>query len=83
MHVDGYCPGCGGGEGNQSCKIAKCSLVHEKVEYCSQCSEFPCEKYEGIDEYDSVIVEAKKNLYDEILKIYNEAYKRYLKKMQK
>ena len=55
MHVDGYCPGCGGGEGNQSCKIAKCSLVHEKVEYCSQCSEFPCEKYEGIDEYDSFI----------------------------
>lgn len=26
MHVGGYCPGCGGGEGNQSCAIARCSL---------------------------------------------------------
>lgn len=55
MHLDHYCPGCGGGEGNQSCKIAKCSLEHDKVEYCNQCSEFPCEKYVGIDEFDSFI----------------------------
>lgn len=55
MHLDKYCPGCGGGEGNQSCKIAKCSLEHDKVEYCNQCSEFPCEKYEGIDDFDSFI----------------------------
>lgn len=26
MHIDGYCPGCGGGAGNQSCRIARCSL---------------------------------------------------------
>lgn len=25
MHVGGYCPGCGGGEGNQSCAFARCS----------------------------------------------------------
>lgn len=55
MHLDGYCPGCGGGEGNQSCKIARCSLQHGKVEYCSQCQEFPCEKYEEIDAVDSFI----------------------------
>lgn len=55
MHLDGYCPGCGGGEGNQSCKIARCSLSHDKIEYCSKCREFPCEKYEGIDEFDSFI----------------------------
>lgn len=23
MHIDGYCPGCGGGAGNQSCRIAR------------------------------------------------------------
>lgn len=55
MHLDGHCPGCGGGAGNQSCAIAKCSLQHDKVEYCFLCSEYPCHRYEGIDEYDSFI----------------------------
>lgn len=55
MRLDGYCPGCGGGEGNQSCKIARCSLQHGKPEYCSQCQEFPCEKYENIDAFDSFV----------------------------
>lgn len=55
MHLDGYCPGCGGGEGNQSCKIARCSLQQGNPEYCSQCQEFPCEKYADIDEFDSFI----------------------------
>lgn len=55
MKIDGYCPGCGGGAGNQSCSIAKCSLQHGGVEYCYQCSEFPCKKYEGIEEFDSFI----------------------------
>lgn len=45
----------GGGEGNQSCKIARCSLQHGKPEYCSQCKEFSCEKYENIDEFDSFV----------------------------
>ena len=55
MRLGGHCPGCGGGEGNQSCKIAKCSLQHGKPEYCSHCQEFPCEKYEEIDAVDSFI----------------------------
>lgn len=55
MHLGGNCPGCGGGEGNQPCKIAKCSLEHGKIEYCNQCEKFPCEKYPGEDEYDSFI----------------------------
>ena len=55
MYLDSYCPGCGGGEGNQSCKIARCSLSHGKVEYCSQCEEFPCEQYRKEDEFDSFI----------------------------
>lgn len=55
MQLGGFCPGCGGGEGNQSYKIARCSLQHGKLEYCSQCQEFPCDKYEKIDEFDSFI----------------------------
>lgn len=55
MRIDGHCPGCGGGKGNQSCSIAKCSLRHDKVEYCFLCPEYPCDRYEGIEEYDSFI----------------------------
>ncbi len=55
MRLDGYCPGCGGGDGNQSCSIAKCSLQHDKVEYCFLCPEYTCMKYKGAEEYDSFI----------------------------
>ena len=55
MNLNQYCPGCGGGEGNQSCSIAKCSLQHGNVEYCSQCKNYPCEKYNNIDDFDSFI----------------------------
>lgn len=37
MHLGGYCPGCGGGEGNQSCAIARCSLEHGGPEFCWDC----------------------------------------------
>lgn len=55
MRLGGYCPGCGGGEGNQSCAVARCSLDHGGVEYCFQCGEFPCARYESEDAYDSFI----------------------------
>jgi len=53
MHIGGHCGGCG--FGNQSCKIAKCSLAHGEIEYCYECEQYPCEKYQHIDEYDSFI----------------------------
>ena len=34
MHLDSYCPGCGGGEGNQSCKIARCNDGRKKPFFC-------------------------------------------------
>ena len=55
MNLNHYCPGCGGGEGNQACSIAKCSLAHGNVEYCFQCENYPCKKYDNIDEFDSFI----------------------------
>ncbi len=55
MKLGGYCPGCGGGEGNQSCSIAKCSLEHERIEHCYLCPKYPCSHYEGVEEYDSFI----------------------------
>ncbi|MDD3142293.1 MAG: DUF3795 domain-containing protein [Lachnospiraceae bacterium] len=53
MLLDGHCGGCG--NGNQSCKIARCSLEHGKIEYCYECRNYPCEKYQGIDDFDSFI----------------------------
>lgn len=53
MLLGNYCGGCG--NGNQSCKIAKCSLEHGKIEYCYECGQYPCEKYQHIDDYDSFI----------------------------
>lgn len=55
MNLNQYCPGCGGGEGNQTCSIAKCSLQHGRVEYCFQCENYPCETYDKVDEFDSFI----------------------------
>jgi len=55
MYIGRYCPGCGKGEGNQSCSIARCSLKYNNMEYCFFCFNFPCEKYKGIEEYDSFI----------------------------
>ena len=82
MHIDGYCPGCGGGEGNQPCRIAKCSLKRnsenrnrKKIEYCHQCPEFPCEYYENIDEYDSFIThQNRRSDLDKHRNIGKEAY---------
>lgn len=55
MFLGKYCPGCGGGEGNQSCKIARCSMEHGGIEYCYQCGEYPCSKYDPIGDYDIFI----------------------------
>lgn len=55
MHLGGYCPGCGGGAGNQSCRIAKCSLEHGGIQFCWECSEYPCTHYEGFDDGDSFV----------------------------
>lgn len=55
MKLGKHCPGCGGGTGNQSCSIAKCSLQRENIQYCFQCADYPCEKYHDINLFDSFI----------------------------
>lgn len=67
MHLGGYCPGCGGGSGNQACAIARCSLQHGSVEYCFECSEFPCGRYDGLEEYDSFI--SHRNMIRDLKKV--------------
>ena len=55
MHLGGYCPGCGGGAGNQSCTIANCSLEHGDIQFCWKCPEYPCPRYKGFDDGDSFV----------------------------
>ncbi len=55
MHLGGYCPGCGGGAGNQSCPIARCSLEHGGLPFCWECPEYPCHRYKGFDDGDSFV----------------------------
>ena len=55
MNLGGYCPGCGGGAGNQSCAVARCALEQGGVEFCTQCGQFPCARYRKLLEYDSFI----------------------------
>lgn len=55
MYIGKYCPGCGGGEGNQSCSIKRCAYEHDSLQFCHQCKQFPCVKYESEDVYDSFI----------------------------
>ena len=50
------CTGCAG-EGSRhclACKILACCL-DKNLEICYLCAEFPCQKYGGIDTYDSFI----------------------------
>lgn len=56
MKLDGYCPGCGGtARGKSNCSLARCNLEHGGYEYCFECGEYPCKKYDGATESDSFI----------------------------
>ena len=55
MHLDGYCPGCGGGAGHQGCAVIRCSRQHGGVEFCFQCAQYPCDRYLTPPEYDVLL----------------------------
>lgn len=75
MNLNHYCPGCGGGEGNQTCSIAKCSLQHENIEYCFQCAHYPCIRYDRIEEFDSFITHKHQTQdMDKFIKLGAELY---------
>jgi translation initiation factor IF-1 len=59
-HTDGSskCPGCGGPDfhlKHPSCAVITCNSKHDNVEYCFQCSAYPCEKYTKTSTQDSFI----------------------------
>jgi len=59
-HTEGVskCPGCGGKDfhlKHPACAVITCNTKHDKVEYCFQCSEYPCKKYVAVSDSDSFI----------------------------
>ena len=76
MQIRGECSGCfNGSTCYQSCPIAPCSVRHGNVQYCYQCEEYPCRRYDGIDAYDSLI--SHRNQKRDLMKakqVGNEAY---------
>ncbi len=56
MYIRGNCDGCfTDSPCYPTCPIAPCSIRHGNVEYCFECSEYPCPRYDGIDLHDSLI----------------------------
>lgn len=56
MFVKKTCSGCiKGSMCYNICNIVPCSLEHGAVDYCFECEDYPCDKYEGIDENDSLM----------------------------
>lgn len=56
MFIRGGCSGCREGSTcYQICEFAPCSIEHGNLDYCFECDEYPCEKYDGVDLHDSLI----------------------------
>ncbi len=52
------CPGCGGNNfhlKHPTCSVITCNLNHDKVEFCYECKQFPCIKYQELSKKDSFI----------------------------
>lgn len=56
MFIRGGCTGCiEGSTCYMVCEFAPCSIEHGNIDYCFECGEYPCEKYDGVDLHDSLI----------------------------
>ncbi|MDD3411569.1 MAG: DUF3795 domain-containing protein [Eubacteriales bacterium] len=74
MKLGGYCPGCGGGDGNQGCSIASCAMRRNLSSYCCDCEQYPCSKYDDVNQYDSFITHRNQRLDMERAQRDMEAY---------
>jgi hypothetical protein len=87
-HTDGTskCPGCAGegfSEKHPSCGVLTCCQKRD-LEYCFDCEECPCKKYDGADSKDSFI--SHKNQFSDMDKAKSKGLENYkaelLSKMQ-
>ncbi len=80
MRMGGYCPGCGGGPGNQGCAIARCARQRGGVQFCWECPEYPCPRYEGFDDGDSFV--PHRNRQQDIAQVQKLGLEAYLAQME-
>lgn len=77
------CPGCGGIDfhlKHPSCAVITCSRKHGDVEYCYQCSSYPCERYSRIGEKDSFM--SYRNVITDFEKAKTDGVEQYLTELQ-
>ena len=60
FHTEGTskCPGCGGEDfslKHPTCAVVTCNDKHDHVEFCFECSQYPCERYKNANLLDSFI----------------------------
>ncbi len=81
MQIRGECSGCfNGSTCYQTCPIAPCSVRHGNVDYCFQCPEYPCKRYDGIDAHDSLI--SHRNQKKDMLKAKGMGIEAYLREQR-
>jgi len=76
------CPGCGGEgflETHCTCSILPC-CERKNIEYCFDCDEFPCKKYDGADSSDSFITH--KNQFKDLEKAKQMGIEAYMKEQK-
>ncbi len=55
--LQGNCNGCfKDSPCAKTCPMAPCSVRHGNLQYCFECSEYPCKHYEGFDSYDTMVL---------------------------
>ena len=72
------CPGCGGKDfylKHPTCAVITCNRNHDNVEYCFQCSSYPCEKYNRPNDKDSFI--SYRNVINDFEKADKEGLEQY------
>lgn len=79
-HTEGSsgCPGCGGENfpiQHPTCAVVTCNKKHDNVEFCFQCSSYPCERYGRIGDKDSFI--SYRNVLSDFEKAKQEGIERY------
>ncbi len=72
------CPGCGGPDfhlQHPTCAVITCNSKHDNVEFCFQCSEYPCDRYRERRDLDSFIT--YKNVMSDFEKVRTEGIDAY------
>jgi hypothetical protein len=76
------CPGCGGGDFHllhPSCAVITCSRKHGVIEYCCECTDFPCERYTVANEHDSFI--SHRNVLKDLTAVKNKGIDNYKREL--